>query len=315
MTPHSRPEPPRPPPAGASRANRGAAPAGRVVVAPLDGTPAGERALGYAALLAQRLRGRLDLVHVLPGAPPPARDDAAQRAAHALARDYLAAVADRLGDAAGPPARGAHPRLLAGEPGVEVVRHAEVVAAGAVVLPTHARGAVARAVLGSVALYVMRAAACPVLLVPPDAPPDPPADWPRQLLVATDGDPRADDAFAPLAALAGPDAGGAVLTVAHPMVVPTSLLVGGGTVGAGRPFGVAAVATRLRDAGLALAVNEIEGGRPARAVAEAARRRGADLVAVATHGRRGMERLFGGSVAESVVELAACPVWVTHLRE
>lgn len=302
------------PRADPSRANRGAAPAGRVVVAPLDGTPAGERALGYAAVLAQRLRGRLDLVHVLPTAAPLTRDSADRRATQAHARDYLAGVADRLRDVAGPPARGAHPRLLDGEPGAEVVRHAEVVAAGLVVLPTHARGAVARAVLGSVALYVMRAASCPVLLVPPDAAPDPPPDWPRHLLVATDGDPRADDAFAPLAALAGPGAGGTVLTVTEPMVVPTSLLAGGGTVGGGRPFGVAAVAARLREAGLDLAVDEVEGGRAARAVADVARARGADLVAVATHGRRGMERLFGGSVAEGVVELAACPVWVTHLR-
>jgi nucleotide-binding universal stress UspA family protein len=71
---------------------------------------------------------------------------------------------------------------------------------------------------------------------------------------------------------------------------------------------------RLRAAGLALAVGEVAGARPARAVADAAAARGADLVAVATQGRHGVERLLGESVAEAVVARAACPVWVAHLR-
>jgi nucleotide-binding universal stress UspA family protein len=296
--------------AATSRAERGAAAAGPVVVAPVDGTPDGERALAYAALLARRLGARLDLVHVGPAGPPGARPRAAD-----AGRAYVAGAAERLREAAGPPARGAHPVLLHGAPGPELLRHAEAVAACVVVLPTSGRGAVARAVLGSVALSMLRGAPCPVLVVPPDAHPSPPADWPRHVVVATDGDPRADEAFARLAGLAAPGTTGLVLTVDEPVVVSTSLLAGGGTVGGGGgAFGVAAVVARLRAAGLALAVDEVAGARPARAVADAAAARGADLVAVATHGRRGVERLFGGSVAEEVVARAACPVWVAHLR-
>lgn len=300
-----------------ARADRGAAPVGRVVVAPLDGAPEGERALAYAAALSRRLDGRLDLLHVVPGAPPLTRADAEGAAddAHAEARAYLAAAAERLRDRAGLPARHVHPRLLAGDVAPEIVRHAEAVAAALVVLPTHGRGAAARAVAGGVAVDVLRTAPCPVVLVPPNAPDGPADGWPRHLLVATDGDERAEEAFAPLAAIAAPGAGGVVLTVVEPMVLPTSLLPGGGAVGSGSPFGVAAVATRLRDAGLDLAVDQVEGGRAADAVADAARERGADLVAVATHGRHGVARLFGGSVAEAVVRAAACPVWVTRLRE
>ena len=40
----------------------------------------------------------------------------------------------------------------------------------------------------------------------------------------------------------------------------------------------------------------------------------ADMVVVGTHGRRGLRRLFLGSVAEAVVRLAQCPVLVVRPR-
>jgi universal stress protein A len=47
---------------------------------------------------------------------------------------------------------------------------------------------------------------------------------------------------------------------------------------------------------------------PFEAIASAARRLGADVVVVGTHGRTGLTRLALGSVAERVVALAPCPV-------
>jgi universal stress protein E len=49
----------------------------------------------------------------------------------------------------------------------EIVRYAEQQAAGLIVLGTHGHGALKRALIGSVASAVARAAPCPVLLVPP----------------------------------------------------------------------------------------------------------------------------------------------------
>lgn len=51
---------------------------------------------------------------------------------------------------------------------------------------------------------------------------------------------------------------------------------------------------------------------PAEAIAQLASDIGADLVVVGTHGRRGLARLFLGSVAEGVVRLAPCPVLVVR---
>ncbi len=42
---------------------------------------------------------------------------------------------------------------------------------------------------------------------------------------------------------------------------------------------------------------------------------GADLVVVGTHGRRGMQRLVMGSVAEKTVRLAPCPVLVVRPKD
>lgn len=52
----------------------------------------------------------------------------------------------------------------------------------------------------------------------------------------------------------------------------------------------------------------IRSGDTARAIVEAAHDLGADLIAMPTHGRRGLPRFLLGSVAERVVREAACPV-------
>jgi nucleotide-binding universal stress UspA family protein len=49
-------------------------------------------------------------------------------------------------------------------------------------------------------------------------------------------------------------------------------------------------------------------GFPDEAIVETARQRGADLIVVGTHGRRGAARLMLGSVAARVVAGAPCPV-------
>lgn len=49
-------------------------------------------------------------------------------------------------------------------------------------------------------------------------------------------------------------------------------------------------------------------GDPAPTIVAGAEREGVDLIVIATHGRSGISRLLLGSVAESVVRRARCPV-------
>ena len=68
-----------------------------------------------------------------------------------------------------------------------------------------------------------------------------------------------------------------------------------------------AAAGKLRAKGIA--VNTLlRAGDPRDAVVEAAKETSADLLVIGTHGRRGLERLFVGSVAEHAVRYAPCPV-------
>jgi nucleotide-binding universal stress UspA family protein len=63
----------------------------------------------------------------------------------------------------------------------------------------------------------------------------------------------------------------------------------------------------LKKAGVSASGDLAEGAAHEQIVARS-RAVGADLIVMGTHGRRGFNRLFMGSVAERVVRLAPCPV-------
>jgi nucleotide-binding universal stress UspA family protein len=58
----------------------------------------------------------------------------------------------------------------------------------------------------------------------------------------------------------------------------------------------------------------IRRGQPAHEILAAAKESGADLVAMATHGRTGVGRLLFGSVAEAVLRHASVPVFMIRER-
>ena len=278
----------------------------RTVVAPVDGTADGERALALADVAARRLGATLELFHVVRPAPPltvdpPLVTPTADAATLALARAdalesgtaYLEALRRRV--SLGAPVR---TRLAEGDPAHAIVARAREHDAALLVLPTHARGLLARALLGSVAMPVARDAPVPVLLVPPGTPAHVAESWPAYVVCATEGDPSAERALAEVASLCVPGAQAAILTVVDPTVAPVE------------PDRLAA---RLRAAGLAVVAEEAAHGRTARAITEIATEEGAELLALATHPRHGrVERLLEGSVAAAVVHRAPCPVWLTH---
>ena len=70
---------------------------------------------------------------------------------------------------------------------------------------------------------------------------------------------------------------------------------------------LAVLAARARKAGVKVSVLLRE-GHPAEQILRAARSMKADLIVMGTHGRKGLPKLFVGSVAERVVAAASCPV-------
>jgi len=67
------------------------------------------------------------------------------------------------------------------------------------------------------------------------------------------------------------------------------------------------LAKASRGSGIRVAIVLVE-GPPATAVIRVAKRNGAHLIVVGTHGRTGVQRLLMGSVAERIVRLSPCPV-------
>jgi nucleotide-binding universal stress UspA family protein len=74
---------------------------------------------------------------------------------------------------------------------------------------------------------------------------------------------------------------------------------------------VARTAERLRSAGFAASASVQEGDARAVIVEEAAEW-GADLIVMGSHGRRGLDRLVLGSVAEGVMRRAPCSVQIVR---
>lgn len=71
------------------------------------------------------------------------------------------------------------------------------------------------------------------------------------------------------------------------------------------------LADRLRDR-VTLGPVRVETGDPRESIDRVAEQIGADMIVMGTHGRRGLSRWFLGSLAESVVRTASCPVLTVH---
>lgn len=62
-------------------------------------------------------------------------------------------------------------------------------------------------------------------------------------------------------------------------------------------------------------VAHVRRGAPAEHIVQLASHLEADVIVVGTHGRRGIERILLGSVAERVLKLARCPVFVVQPKD
>ena len=73
------------------------------------------------------------------------------------------------------------------------------------------------------------------------------------------------------------------------------------------------IAGSMRAQGIARVSTIAEPGHPTEVILECARREASDLIVLGTHGRKGVSRLLMGSIAESVLRDAPCPVVIVHV--
>lgn len=268
----------------------------------------------YALLLASTWKAELAMLHVLelqPGMDPDLpvnrgyleqlRKDAEQQLIQLraqLARRGLTGES----------------RHVTGVPSLRIAQEAAETGADLVVLGTHGRTGLAHVLLGSTAERVVASSPCPVLTV----------RTPRgqasamvtssiwRLLVPVDFSDASLEALEYAARLAKPcRASLTLLHVMEPVAYGLDFTLAPGedarTAKARLETRLAELAAPLAAQGLAVD-HFVRGGTPADSIVDGTSCQAHDLIVMGTHRRRGLAHLAGGSVAESVLRQAPCPV-------
>lgn len=293
----------------------------KTIVAATDFSEPAEAGLAWAARAARTHGARLLVVHAVAppmpvadfAAPPLTVDqdlrEAAKARLEAVVRgETLAGVA-------------AEPVLRDGTPAQAVLDVADEAGADLIVIGTRGLTGFRHLLLGSTAERIVQRAKAPVLSVHPgDPPPGGPA---RTILVPTDFSEDAQAALEAAADCLGLGAEGTRVILLHVYHVPAEYRSYGPTSSFAKfTEGVAAsfrerletLAAPLRAEGRAVEVVCIQ-GIPPEAIVREAEERGADLIAMGTHGRSGVAHLLLGSTAERVVQHARCPVLTVRRAE
>ena len=191
---------------------------------------------------------------------------------------------------------------------------AEATEASTIVLGTHGYGGFRQFFVGSVATRVLRGAPCPVLVVPPDAPPPP---W-TTLLFPADLSPLCTELFGEASQLA--QQLGAVLEIFHVEIPRDTALMAYGlgdalvyelsTERAQVEAALAALSAKARHLGVTTTVGRTIAHGPGRAIAKHAAQGDTRLIVMPSHGRRGFQRFVHGSVTEAVLRHTQCALLV-----
>lgn len=290
------------------------------VLAATDLSAPADEAIRQADAWARAAEARLAVCHVLPNplrANPffPELNARLAVAASTLAARSGRELEERVSALTGRGPGEIEVRVEEGDPLPMILRFAEQWDADLLVVGSHGAGGVPRILLGSVGDRAARYAHCSVLVARPFR-------RSGRVLAATDLSQLSLRAVAEAAGIARRH--GARLSVLHAVDSGPSLAAYAALERSGAPLGSLeeagrrarqAAARSLADVLTPLEVEAealVEDGAAAPAILGAADRLGADLVVVGTHGRTGIARLALGSVAETVVRAAACPVLVVR---
>ncbi len=293
----------------------------REILFPTDFSEPAEYAGRYAALVARRLGATLHVLHVPLIPSEVVAGTLAAGGGHAARRQAGERLRQLVGEAE---FQGVETRVSVGG----VIPEDAIVEAAAesdlIVMGTHGRTGVSRLVLGSVTERVVATAPCPVLAVKhPDVVVELPwggslqsrrrvAGVPRLLLVPLDGSATSETALGGVAELAKAfNAVVVLITVLTPALgitmraedaPPMPDAAEAATYLARKQRELAAVGVTAR--------RVIRMGDPATQILAYAEEHGADLIALATHGRSGLRRWLLGSVTEKVLRASDVPVLV-----
>jgi nucleotide-binding universal stress UspA family protein len=275
----------------------------RKVLVPTDGSPFSHTALEYA--IETFPDGAITLVHVVdPRYTAPDEDRSRPERVFTRPLD----IADRHGIAV-------DTEVLTGRPAREIVRYSQEHDVDEIVLGSHGREAVSRALFGSVAEHVLRRATVPVTVVRPKQ-----RTGSRHHLVPIDGSDQSERALE-YALTLFPEVQTTVLHAIDPMETH---------YGEGQLVHSDAEYEQLKREAEQLLADAVElaerydgdvtttiaiergPNRPADAILSYVADADVDHVIVGSHGRTGVSRLLLGSVAETVARRSPAPVTVVR---
>jgi len=267
-----------------------------------DFSPSSEVATEYAAVIARAFGARLDLLHAHRMDLPPyftPRQNVDLEQELALAQDRIMEHLRDLAETHVPPDV-SHELLVAEDFATDaILEYAEQRQSGMVVLGSHGRKGIARALLGSVSENVLREIRVPLLITHPPSKDTPVISSPviEHLLCSIDYTPHSLHAVEVAAALAGRL--DARLTVLHSLERSGEEASERDRVCSWLPDTVEATCDWQVS---------IERGNPAERIITAAERDGADMIVVGGKHRSFLKASVLGSTTERVVRHAHCPV-------
>ena len=296
------------------------------LLVPLDGSRLAEAALPAAALLSKRLGSSVTLFHVIERDAPQQVHGERHLSEPTEAKAYLDEVASRAFPAGTHVEQHVHTTEVANV-AHSIVEHTGELAPDLIVMCTHGQGGLRTWLLGSIAQQVIAEGVTPVLLIQPDGAGATVSFACRRLLVPLDSYADHEQGFVIAAALARACSADVHLL----MVVPTLTTLPGelGTAARLLPTATSAwldmseeaarahldpKASLLQASGLRTTA-EVCRGDPASAITDTIQRVQADLVVMGTHGKRGMEAFWSGSVAAQVSSRSRAPLLLVPVHE
>jgi nucleotide-binding universal stress UspA family protein len=291
----------------------------RHVLCPIDFSEPSQRALAYAVAFADWHKARLAVMHVAPtfepSLVPPVRYDEPGDVVFPVQREEVLEALHRMAKAAGASPSRVDAVAEAGGPASMILDRAVSWPADLLVIGTHGRSGLDRALLGSVAERVMHKAPCAVLTVPPAAhaaSASPlairrilcPVDFSPSSLVAVgfalDLARQVHAAVTLLHVVDWPTEGE---PLAHAQAAAPEFLAF--LLADGRERLQAVVPPEASDVEVALLV---VAGRAKREILRHAADQDSDIILMGAQGRDGFGLTLLGSTTERVVRAAACPV-------
>jgi nucleotide-binding universal stress UspA family protein len=294
------------------------------LLVPLDGSTLSEAALPYASALAQKLEATVTLIHVIEHNAPEKIHGASHLNNAIDAEKYLSGVATRAFPQTVHVDHHVHTSEVS-EVARSIVDHAGEFKPDLIVMCTHGESDLYQKIFGSIAQQIVTHGRTSLLLVPPPEVDAPLASGFRKILVPLDGDKDHEQGIE-----VAVDFAKVFHSELHLLVVidtPETLTGEKAATSRMLPAMTAELLNiseqtalmylhdqlvRLKPCGLTLTA-EVARGKPSKEIGTVAKKTGAELVVLGTHGKSGIEAFWQGSVASKVSSRSIVPLLLVRL--